>query len=58
VSSETLSSSFVGAIGHWVYQAKEEEEEEINVVLFVNEINELKRLQSVTNVCQHLEYFT
>ncbi len=25
------------AIGCWVYQAKKEEEEQINVVLFVNE---------------------
>jgi hypothetical protein len=26
-----------GAIGRWAYQAKKEEEEQINVVLFVNE---------------------
>jgi hypothetical protein len=25
----------MGAIGHWAYQAKKEEEEKINVVLFV-----------------------
>jgi hypothetical protein len=25
------------AIGHWAYQAKKEEEEQINVVLYVNE---------------------
>jgi hypothetical protein len=28
---------YMFAIGHWAYQAKKEEEEQINVVLFVNE---------------------
>jgi hypothetical protein len=37
------------AIGRWAYQAKKEEEEQINVVLFVNENNEHKRLQSVSS---------
>jgi hypothetical protein len=37
------------------------EEEQINIVLFVNENknnNELKRLQSVSRVCQHVESCT
>jgi hypothetical protein len=49
------------AIGLWAYQAKKEEEEQINVVLFVNENynnNELKRLQSVSRVCKHVESCT
>jgi hypothetical protein len=31
------NSLTITAIGRWAYQAKKEEEEQINIVLFVNE---------------------
>jgi hypothetical protein len=31
------SLRWLSAIGRWAYQAKKEEEEQINIVLFVNE---------------------
>jgi hypothetical protein len=33
----TLANSYPFAICRWAYQAKKEEEEQINAVLFVNE---------------------
>jgi hypothetical protein len=38
------------AIGRWAYQAKKEEEEQLNVVLFVNEIKIIMSLKDYT-VC-------
>jgi hypothetical protein len=37
ISAAVLLVTDVTAIGRWAYQAKKEEEEKIDVVLFVNE---------------------